>query len=173
MIEKDIGRIMGYNGDYYIPFFFNDENDKYTIEWYENGISESSIPSFDITPFIYKPTFDNNSIIFKLFNKENSEDKDIPPCYIKGDPGPNQIIIKTKDWTFEQLQEYGEKNPSIIYNIFSNNEDNYDTYIYDEELDDFIEFNSTINFDQYYNAKEISRKIGFDNQNKWNELIII
>lgn len=153
--EKDLGRVKGEQGVAFYPTA-TVSDDKIIIEWhctedrYEGELPDDTI----IIPMVYYPYY-NSETGYLSWRKRT--DEGLPePMYIKGDKGDQGTIQLDVEFV-DTLPDFSEAREGVIYVCRIDDEDDkYDTYIYESDINDYIHLGLTsIDLSRYYTKDEI------------------
>ena len=155
--EKNLGRVKGEQGVAFYPVATIVE-DKVTIDWHctDPDYTGTLPDATDIIPMVYYPHYNSETGMLSWSKRTN---EGVPPAVkIKGDKGdPGTIQL---DVTFvEELPPVNQAQEGIIYLIKVPDEgdkDKYDSYIYESDVNDFVNLGlSSLDLSKYYTKSEI------------------
>lgn len=152
--EKNLGRVKGEQGVAFYPKATVTE-DKVTITWHctEEGYQGTLPESINIVPIVYYPNYDKETGILS-WTKQTSQG--LPAAMNikgeKGDPGSVQLDSQFVD----KLPNINQGQEGVIYFVSHEDEDTYDTYIYESDKNDFVHLGlSSLDLKNYYTKDEI------------------
>lgn len=151
--EKNLGRVQGEQGIAFYPIAtIND--DVVTISWQctDSNYTGELPDDIDIIPTVYYPHYNSETGILS-WSKRTTEG--LPPAMSikgdKGDPGSIQLDVEF----VEDLSSIRNPQEGIMYFV-ALEDDKYDTYIYESDINDFLNLGlSSLDLSNYYNKDEI------------------